>query len=70
MFHKMTTISGRDLWFHLKVTTRPGTWQPQAIINLAKKMDIVGKINVTFSTGDTSGKGRSGVDKTTTLYTD
>jgi hypothetical protein len=48
---------------HVVISVRAGHWKPERAVATARRMGIVGTIEITHSTGDLSGKGRGGYDR-------
>lgn len=46
----------------LKISSMPGTWKPEAALRRARRLGIIGDVEILMRTGDTSGRGRGGID--------
>jgi hypothetical protein len=60
-YHKITTISG-DTAKGRKYSAQHGHWKPESLSKLAKRLKMTGNVIATFSTSDTSGRGRGSID--------
>ena len=45
------------------ISVRPGHWMPLSAAKVARQSGVVGTVEVTYSTGDLSGRGHGGYDK-------
>lgn len=61
--YKMTTISGLTADGAYRSTVVRGHWAPDAAARRARRMKIIGPVEVTWSTADLSGRGRGGYDR-------